>query len=365
VVHRITGAMESPVVRWSAVVEFESARQAGRRIAGVAAAARIVRELALAGFAEAWIAVRSNEPLGEATDDDIARLAGGMAVHTGSPSPEAHAQRFPGHLLVPAPAVPHFIAGRPVPSIRLDRASATAELLRGTGKPTDGVVSRWLNRPISRRLSALLLRVPGARPIHATAGTALLALAMFVALVAGGHPGLIAGALLFHAASVFDGVDGEMARVTFRTSSKGAAIDSAVDLATNVAAMLGLGVNLSLRGDPEALLLALWGSSLLLVGLAMIGWRSLREAGSIGFDGIKQRYRRRVSGRIAAGLMRLATLGTSRDFCAVVYLALVLLGIPIAGLYLFAVVTPVWIMFVVAALWSSRHRDRAARQGAA
>jgi hypothetical protein len=49
--------------------------------------------------------------------------------------------------------------------------------------------------------------------------------------------------------------------------------------------------------------------------------------------------------------MRLATHGTSRDFCALVYLLLVLGGVPIAGLYLFAVVTPVWMLFVVAALW--------------
>ena len=38
-----------------AVVVFASARQADRRIAGVSAAARIVRELAEAGFTESWL----------------------------------------------------------------------------------------------------------------------------------------------------------------------------------------------------------------------------------------------------------------------------------------------------------------------
>jgi len=48
------------------------------------------------------------------------------------------------------------------------------------------------------------------------------------------------GALLFQAASMFDGVDGEIARATYRTSRSGAALDSAIDAATNFAAMLGI-----------------------------------------------------------------------------------------------------------------------------
>lgn len=356
--------MEFGDARASAAVEFDSALDAGRRVAGVAAAARIVRELALAGFVEAWIVIRSGEPLDRAAVADIDRLASAMRVRFGSPPAHLAAPRFPGNLLVPARAVPDFVAGAPVGFVRLDHASAAAELLRDTGKPTDGVVSRWLNRPISRRLSGWFLLIPSMRPTHATVGTAALAAIMFGTLVGGGHPGLIAGALLFHGASVFDGVDGEIARVTFRTSRKGAALDSAIDMATNVAAILGLAINLAQRGRHDALVLALWGSTLLLLGLAMIGLRSLREAGVIGFDGVKQQYRGRFPGPLGAGAMRLATLGTSRDFCALVYLVLVLLGIPIAGLYLFAVVTPVWITFVVAALWPPRRTVPAARKGA-
>src|SRR6185503_10314812 len=135
---------------------------------GVAAVARVVCELALAGFSEAWIVVRSGESLDLATTTDIDRLAGAMVTRVGRPPENLAAQRFPGNLLIPADAIADFIAGAPVAYIRLDRPSATAELLRGTGKATDGVVSRWLNRPISRRLSALLLRVPAIRPVHAT-----------------------------------------------------------------------------------------------------------------------------------------------------------------------------------------------------
>jgi CDP-L-myo-inositol myo-inositolphosphotransferase len=225
-------------------------------------------------------------------------------------------------------------------------------------------VSRWINRPISRRLSALLLQVPDIKPIHATIGTAVIAAAMAVALVFGGRFGLIAGAVLFQAASIFDGVDGEIARATFRTSRAGVALDSVIDAATNFAAMLGMAINLAQRGQHDALGLATWGLALLLLGWGMIALRSFREAGAVSFDGVKHRYRGRFSGSLAACLMKLATLGTSRDFCAFVYLLLVLGGVPIAGLYLFAVVTPVWILFVIAALWP-RDGTQAEAEGAA
>ena len=103
---------------------------------------------------------------------------------------------------------------------------------------------------------------------------------------------------------------------------------------------------------------------MLVLGLTIIGRRSLRETGSVSFDGVKHRYRGRFSGPLTARLMALATLGTSRDFCALVYLVLVLAGVPIYGLYLFAVVTPVWILFVGAALRPSRRGDTAAPEGA-
>jgi CDP-L-myo-inositol myo-inositolphosphotransferase len=343
--------MNRATVRTGAVVEFAAARDAQRIIAGVPALARIARELAVAGFADLWVDVASGEAIDPAAWADVRRVAGDIAIHPGPPPAGAHAAHFPGDRLIAAPAIADFLAGRPHASIRLDQPRAAAEILRGTGKPGDGVVSRTLNRPISRRVSAFLLRFPAVRPVHATIGTAAIAAAMFAALVFGGRAGLLAGALLFHAASVFDGVDGEMARATFRATRKGAALDSAVDATTNIAAMLGLAVNLHRQGEPEALALAAWGLGLFLLGLAMIGRHSLRAKGIVSFDGVKQRYRGRFSGPLASRLMRLATLGTSRDFCALVYLLFVLAGIPMAGLYLFAAVTPVWIAFVAAALW--------------
>ena len=67
---------------------------------------------------------------------------------------------------------------------------------------------------------------------------------MFWGMLAGGKAGLILGAILFQAASVIDGVDGEMARATFRATDLGATLDSAVDMATNFLFVLGLTIHL-------------------------------------------------------------------------------------------------------------------------
>lgn len=343
----------------TAVVNFGSAHEAERSIAGLSAVARITRELRDAGIATAWLATPPGQVIGDPARRDIARLANSMTVCFGDPGGLAGVARFPGNRLIPASVIAAHVAGSPAPldrAIALDRPGAEMAILRLTAKPSDGVVSRWLNRPISRQLSAMLLRVPGITPFHATLGTALLAVAMFASLVMGTRSGLVVGALLFQAASIFDGVDGEIARATFRTTRKGATLDSAIDMATNVAAMLGLAINLARRGQPDALPLITWSLCFFLLGLLLIGSRSLRRSGTISFDGVKHEVRRWSRSPLTTRIMAFATLCTSRDFCAMVYLVLVLCGVPMFGLYLFAVVAPTWFLFVAKALWPQRAR---------
>jgi CDP-L-myo-inositol myo-inositolphosphotransferase len=341
----------------TAVVTFDSAHDADRRVAGLSAVGRIVRELSEAGVGTAWLSIAGGETIGARSRSDLSRLAGAMIIRFGEPLSAADVARLPGNRLIPASAIATYLSGdrdAPDHAIALDRADAEREILRRTGKATDGMVSRWLNRPISRQVSALLLRWSGIRPIHATIGTALVAAAMFAALVSGSEAGLVAGALLFQAASIFDGVDGEIARATFRTTRKGAALDSAIDMITNVAAMLGMAINLAERGQHRALELVIWALAFFVLGLVLIGRRSLRENGTISFDGVKREFRSHSDSSATGRLMALATVCTSRDFCAVVYVVLVLAGIPIAGLYLFALVTPVWLLFVARTLWPQR-----------
>ena len=82
-------------------------------------------------------------------------------------------------------------------------------LRRSLGKDADGPVSRWLNRPLSTRLSMVLAPL---RP-----APDLVSLVAFTLGLAGG--------LLVHASSVADGVDGEVARLQLRAGPRGALLD--------------------------------------------------------------------------------------------------------------------------------------------
>ena len=327
-----------------AEVTVPTATAAARRIAGVSAVGRIVRELAEAGFAAVWIDIADRASIGARAIEDVRRLAGPMAVHFAASPDETGVAAMPSNRLIPAETIAAYLAGENDhrTSIDLTARGATAEILRRTGKATDGPISRWINRPVSRALSAMLLTIPGFRPVHATVGTAVLALAMFGALVVGGDWGLIAGAVLFQAASVFDGVDGEVARATFRSSPAGAALDRTVDMATTFLFIIGLATNLVASGNQLAFPLATWSVGLIALGLVLIRWR----AESTNLDRLKHHYRERFSGSHLARVLALLTIISSRDFFAFANAGMVLVGFPIGPLIGFAVSATVWILFV-------------------
>ena len=319
--------MEGTQIQPVAAIAFTHVGDAERRVAGVAAVARIVREAAEAGFAAAWVVLPEGERLGAAAAADVDRLAGTLEVKFGQPD-----------------------IGATVVALPTDRLGTTAEVLRGTGKASDGPVSRWLNRPVSRRISALLLRFGWMRPGHASAGTAVLAVLMFAAFVAGGRAGLITGGLLFHAASVFDGVDGEVARATFRASRQGAALDSLIDAGTNALMLVGVTINLALAGYDRAVLLGGWSLGLFIVGQGLIAWRTAQIHAPVGFDLLKHHYRVRMTGPLLSGLIRFLTVVSSRDFFALLFAGLILAGWPMWVLYISTTAATIWIVFVFASL---------------
>jgi choline kinase/phosphatidylglycerophosphate synthase len=109
---------------------------------------------------------------------------------------------------------------------------------RGLVKPTDGPVSRYLNRPLSTRLSVMLARKGVAiTPNQVTTlsfGLALLAGYLFATRM------LIVGGLVTHLSSVIDGVDGELARIRGLASKFGAFYDSILDRIADLALIVGL-----------------------------------------------------------------------------------------------------------------------------
>jgi len=97
-----------------------------------------------------------------------------------------------------------------------------------SGKGEDGFVSRFINRPISIRISAWLSST-SITPNQITGASFSLAL-VGAALLAMGEAALtIAGGFVVHAASVLDGCDGEMARLKHRATRRGAWLDTILD----------------------------------------------------------------------------------------------------------------------------------------
>ena len=138
-----------------------------------------------------------------------------------------------------------------------DLAQARRQLRRSLIKPGDGPVSRLLNRRISTRISMALapLRIA---PDLVTVSVFLLAL--LAALTLGTGQGL-AGGLLAQLSSVLDGVDGELARLQFRASSRGAVLDSVLDRVADAAILTALAVWALASHPPTGLLLVLSGAA--------------------------------------------------------------------------------------------------------
>jgi choline kinase/phosphatidylglycerophosphate synthase len=118
-------------------------------------------------------------------------------------------------------------------------------LRRSLVKPTDGPVSRFLNRPVSTRLSLALAALRPSPDL-----VSVLALLLGIAAAGGLAAGWgLAGGVLVHVASVVDGMDGELARLQLRERPLGALFDGIADRIADAAIVAGLGVWALESGD--------------------------------------------------------------------------------------------------------------------
>lgn len=186
-------------------------------------------------------------------------------------------------------------ARSPLAAVAADRGAPDEEVLAvmaphfcrrvGAGADSTAVArayARHLNGPkesfftkIIRRLSVPLsveLARVGVSPTIVTLGGLVVALAAAVCLARQAYLWGLAGALLYYASMVLDCSDGEVARLSFRDSSFGAWLETAVDYATYLLLLVaftirGPGPSGSLSGFRTALLLAL-GGSLVVIAVA-------------------------------------------------------------------------------------------------
>jgi hypothetical protein len=115
--------------------------------------------------------------------------------------------------------------------------------LRGSGKSQDGLVSRYLNRPISRLVTRLLLRFP-TTPNAWTLLIFSIPIVGALVLLHGTYWSFLWGLALFQVFSVLDGCDGEIARAKFLESESGRRLDDFFDILSNILLAVGLGFGL-------------------------------------------------------------------------------------------------------------------------
>ena len=134
-----------------------------------------------------------------------------------------------------------------------DLRAARVGLRRSLVRESDGPVSRYLNRPLSTRLSLAL--APLRLSPDLMSFVALLLGLLAAGLLAAGEG--VVGGVTAHAASVVDGVDGEVARLQIRARPRGAMLDGVLDRLADAAIMAGLALWALARAPRPSVVLVL------------------------------------------------------------------------------------------------------------
>jgi choline kinase/phosphatidylglycerophosphate synthase len=204
-----------------------------------------------------------------------------------------------------------------------------------SGKPSDGPVSRWLNRPLSIALSRLLVKLP-VSPNMITLISFSLSVAAAFLFSLGSYAMLAAGAVLAQAGSVLDGCDGEVARLKYLGSDYGGWLDAVLDRYADALLLFGLTWHVTQGGaNPVA-----W-----LAGFAAI-------IGSFLLSYTADKYDSRMRSRISQGLPGGLRLG--RD----VRVFLIMIGALLNQALLTLVIIALLMNFeTVRRLWICRNPD--------
>jgi CDP-L-myo-inositol myo-inositolphosphotransferase len=112
-------------------------------------------------------------------------------------------------------------------------------LLKGLTKPTDGPVSKYINRPVSTRISKLLVKT-NISPNAISFLSFLIALLSALFFILGEYLYIAIAGILSQFSSTIDGCDGEIARLKFRESDYGAWFDAVLDRYADALIILGM-----------------------------------------------------------------------------------------------------------------------------
>lgn len=191
-----------------------------------------------------------------------------------------------------------------------------------SGKATDGPVSRYINRRLSTRITGFILNhnIP-ATPNQISLISFLLGTSSLPAYLAGLE---WLGGILVQAASIMDGVDGELARAKNMASPVGGFVDAILDRVANASIILGI----TLYSFNSWKLWALVAGMLALFGDIMVSYLHARAEASLGMHPSKM-------GRIP--------MFASRDVRLFLIFVLSLIGASFYSLWLVAAISLIYV----------------------
>lgn len=223
---------------------------------------------------------------------------------------------------------------------RRDVEIAERKLLESVRSEEDGPVARHLNRPISTRVSRWLVEHTSVTADQVSVGTLGVGLAAAAFAAVGGYAAHLAAGVLFQAASVLDGTDGEVAKLTFRSSKRGAWVDTICDNLAYLAFLVGLTVGAHRMGLPDFFV----HTGLLAVGAATVSMAAINlhllvrdESGSARDVEYGYQERDDLKSRVMQALHYLG----KRDMLAMLVLVLAVAGQLHWGLPVFGVAAAV------------------------
>jgi len=222
------------------------------------------------------------------------------------------------------------------------------EHLRAATADTDGPIARF-DRALSTRISRVLTRTP-LRPNHITTIGTLVGLLGAWCFLQGTYGSNILGALLFWAAVIIDGCDGEVARLKFQETRYGALYDVVTDNIVHAAVFAGLGLGY-VRSIPGADLP-------LFVGLLLGGFFCALAATYfclLRHPPVKHLQPKSRKGRIRQRLLRGFESVMNRDFA---YLLIPLAVIDRLGWFLWGCVFGTY-AYAAGLVWIYRWREEA------
>lgn len=207
-----------------------------------------------------------------------------------------------------------------------------ASLRKPLGRQADGIVAYYLNRPVSVRMSRVLVGT-GVTPNQITALGLVLGLLGAVLAALGDWGWMVLGGVALQISSIVDGVDGEIARMRLTMSHAGEWFDTVCDDVINVGFMVGLGVGTFRQTGEEPYLAIGLGGAAIAVAIVTSLYFKLARAGLASHNNLGWGFEGDGDDR---GLLWLPVKAFSylakRDSYTVLLLLLLLLDLPVVAL---------------------------------